>query len=140
MADETHAQLKKLQSEIVYVSDKIEIREMHLNTDLRPTISDYVVVSGERSKIDLSTKEVKNEVAELEKSVEKTVHAYKTVKDQMEQRGTSMMDGSPLINLKKAITKVKEEIIQMNLEICVIQHGIDQETFKQNALFSQIKA
>lgn len=113
---------------------------MHLNTDLRPTIGEYVTVSGERSKIDLSTKEVKSEVTELDRAIEKTVHDYKTVKDQMEQRGTSMMDGSPLINLKKAITKVKEEIIQMNLEICIIQHGIDQETFRQNALFSQIKA
>lgn len=131
--------MKKLQSEIAFVSDKIEIREKHLNVDLKPTISDYMLVSGERTKIDLAIKEVKNDIDELERAMDKTVHAYKMVKDQMEQRGSSMSDGSPLINLKKAIAKIKDEIVQMDLEISVMQHGIDQEIIKQNTLFSQIK-
>lgn len=121
------------------MSDKIEIREKHLNADLKPIINDYKEVSGERAKLDLATKEVKTEIADLEKDMDKTLHAYKTVKEQMEQRGSSMSDGSPLINLKKAIAKIKDEIIQMDLEIGVMQHGIDQEILKQNAMFSQIK-
>lgn len=115
------------------------MREKHLNVDLKPTISDYMLVSGERTKIDLAIKEVKNDINELERAMDKTVHAYKMVKDQMEQRGSSMSDGSPLINLKKAIAKIKDEIVQMDLEISVMQHGIDQEIIKQNTLFSQIK-
>lgn len=128
-----------MQSEIGFVTDKIEVREKHLNVDLKPTISDYMLVSGERAKIDLASKEAKTEIAELEKALDKTMHAYKVVKDQMEQRGTSMSDGSQLISLKKAIAKIKDEIIQMDLEISVMQHGIDQDILKQNTLFSQIK-
>lgn len=139
LADETQAQLKKLQGEIAYVTDKIEIREKHLNIDLKPIISEYMQVSGERTKVDLATKEIKAEINELEKQLDKTVHAYKTVKDQMDQRGTSMSDGSQLINVKKVVAKIKDEIVQMDLEIGVMQHGIDQDILKQNTLFSQIK-
>lgn len=139
LADETQAQLRKLQGEIAYVTDKIEVREKHLNVDLKPTITEYMQVSDEQAKCDLANKEIRTEINEYEKQMDKTVHAYKTVKDQMDQRGTSMSDGSQLINLKKAIAKIKDEIVQMNLEISVMQHGIDQDIIKQNTMFSQIK-
>ena len=47
-----------------------------------------------------------------------------SVKTEMEDRGTSMTDGSPLVNIKKAVSKVKREINNMDVMIGVLQHGL----------------
>lgn len=44
----------------------------------------------------------------------------------------------PLINIKKAIAKIKEEIIEMELEIGVLKHSLDQDIIKQNALYAEL--
>lgn len=139
MSDETLLQLKKVQQDVSFAMDKIDSREKHLNNDLRPLIDQYKTISTNHSQLVSQMKQTKNEINELEKHFEKLNHEYETIKIQMEQRGATMSDGSPFINLKKVITRVKEEIIQMDLEISVMQHGIDHEIIKENAMFAQIK-
>lgn len=139
MSDDSLLQLKKVQQELTFAMDKIESREKHLNNDLRPLIEQYKTISTEQSQLASHMKQTKNEINELERQFEKLNHEYETIKIQMEQRGATMSDGSPFINLKKIIARVKEEIIQMDLEISVMQHGIDHEIVKENALFAQIK-
>lgn len=120
--------------------DKIESREKHLNNDLKPLIDQYKTISTEHAQILAQMKQTKSEINEFEKIYDKLNHEYETIKLQMEQRGATMSDGSPFINLKKAIARIKEEIIQMDLEISVMQHSIDREIVKENALFAMIKS
>lgn len=49
----------------------------------------------------------------------------------------SILSG-PLINIKKSIAKIKEEIIEMELEIGVLKHSLDQDIVKQNALYAEL--
>lgn len=139
MSDDALLQLKKVQQDVTFAMDKIDSREKHLNNDLRPLIEQYKTISTDHSQLVSQTKQTKNEINELEKHFEKLNHEYETIKIQMEQRGATMSDGSPFINLKKVIARVKEEIIQMDLEISVMQHGVDHEILKENAMFAQIK-
>lgn len=119
--------------------DKIESREKHLNHDLRQMIEQYKNVSVEQGSQQQQLKQIQSEVVDFEKQFDRLNHEYETTKIQMEQRGQTMSDGSPFINLKKAIARVKEEIIQMNLEISVMQHSIDRDIIRENAMFSLIK-
>lgn len=119
--------------------DKTESREKHLNNDLRPLIDQYKTISTEHAQLLTQLKQTKTEINEFEKLSDKLNHEYETIKMQMEQRGASMSDGSPFINLKNTIARIKEEIIQMDLEISVMQHSIDREIVKENALFALIK-
>lgn len=120
--------------------DKIESREKHLNNDLRQLIEQYKNISAEQTQQVVQLKQVQSEIVEYEKLFDRLNHEYESTKMQMEQRGQTMSDGSPFINLKKAIARIKEEIIQMNLEISVMQHSIDRDIIKENALFSLIKS
>lgn len=119
--------------------DKIESREKHLNNDLKPLIDQYKTISTEHAQIMSQMQQTKSEIVEFEKRYDKLNHEYETIKLQMEQRGATMSDGSPFISLKKAIARIKEEIIQMDLEIGVMQHSIDREIVKENALFAMTK-
>lgn len=120
--------------------DKIESREKHLNNDLRQLIEQFKGISTGEAQQMAQLKQAQSEIAEFEKLFDKLNHEYENTKIQMEQRGQTMSDGSPFINLKKAITRIKEEIIQMNLEISVMQHSIDRDLIRENALFSLIKS
>ena len=39
----------------------------------------------------------------------------------MDEKGTTMTDSGPLVKIKQAITKVKNELIQMELRIGVVR-------------------
>lgn len=119
--------------------DKIESREKHLNNDLRMLIEQYKSISTEQGHLQAQLKQTQSDKIESEKLFDRMNHEYESIKMQMEQRGQTMSDGSPFINLKKAIGRIKEEIIQMNLEISVMQHSIDRDIIRENALFSLIK-
>lgn len=140
LSDSTQSQLKKIQHDVTFAMDKIESREKHLNNDLRQMIEQYKSISTEQAQQMAQLKQAQTEVAEFEKLFDRLNHEYESTKMQMEQRGQTMSDGSPFINLKKAIARIKEEIIQMNLEISVMQHSIDRDIVRENALFSLIKS
>lgn len=120
--------------------DKIESREKHLNNDLKTLIDQYKAISMEHGQITAHLKQTNSETNEFEKLYDNFNHEYEAIKMQMEQRGATMSDGSPFINLKKTITRMKEEIIQMDLEISVMQYSIDKDIIKENALFAMIKS
>lgn len=140
ISDDTQTQLKKIQHDVTFAMDKIESREKHLNNDLKPLIDQYKTISTEHAQVMAQMKQTKAEINEFEKLYDKLNNEYETTKLQMEQRGATMSDGSPFINLKKAIARIKEEIIQMDLEIGVMQHSIDREIVKENAMFAMIKS
>lgn len=119
--------------------DKIESREKHLNSDLRTLIDQHKSISVEHGQIATQLKQAKSETSEFEKLYDNFNHEYEAIKLQMEQRGATMSDGSPFISLKKTITRMKEEIVQMDLEISVMQYSMDKEMIKENALFAMIK-
>lgn len=137
--------------------EKIESREKHLNNDLSTLIQQYKTVSVEYSQIRNSIKTNDTEKMDSDQQLKKVEHNLENIKIQMEQRGNTMSDGSksfkinvmmkrrktnaflgPLINIKKAIAKIKEEIIDMELEIGVLKHSLDQDIIKQNALYAEL--
>lgn len=139
LSDDTQSQLRKIQQDVTFVMDKIESREKHLNNDLKSMIEQYKSISTEHAQMQTQLEQIQSEILEYEKQYDRMNHEYETIKMQMEQRGATMSDGSPFINLKKAIARIKEEIIQMNLEISVMQHSIDRDIIKENVLFTLIK-
>ena len=61
-----------------------------------------------------------------------------SVKTEMEERGSSMTDGSPLVNIKKAVSRVKREIINMDVMIGVLQHGLMEAGVKDKDNMNKI--
>ncbi|XP_058454524.1 intraflagellar transport protein 57 homolog [Malaya genurostris] len=134
---ETGSQLKKLQADISYVMEKIESREKHLNIDLKDLIDTYKGILVEYNQIDKRIKEKDAEKTEKEHEFSKITNELESIKVQMEQRGNSMTDGSPLINIKKAIFRIKEEISEMDIKIGVMEHALNSEIIKQSAQYAE---
>ena len=52
------------------------------------------------------------------------------IKNEMEERGSSMTDGSPLVSIRKSLARMKSEILGMDVRIGVIEHTILQAGVK----------
>ncbi|XP_059607987.1 intraflagellar transport protein 57 homolog [Phlebotomus argentipes] len=138
-SSDTDSQLKKLQTGIGHVMEKIESREKHLNAELQPLIAQYRTLSVELKQLSSAIAAIDAEKSTKERELAGILGEIETVKMQMEQRGTSMTtDGSPLIAIKKAIVKIREEILQMDLKIGVLDHSLTQEIINHNAQIAEL--
>ena len=55
------------------------------------------------------------------------------VKGEMEERGSSMTDGTPLVNVRKSLARMKQETVNMDVRIGVVQHTLLQAKLKDKS-------
>lgn len=134
---ESVPQLNKLETDIGFVMEKIESRERHLNNELREYLGEYKNLSMELRKIEAALAESEQAKVAADEELFTIMGDLEMTKGQMDQRGTSMADGSPLINIKKAIGKLREEIVQMDLKIGVLDHSLTQDIIRHNAQMTE---
>ncbi|XP_016918539.2 intraflagellar transport protein 57 homolog isoform X2 [Apis cerana] len=117
-------QLDKLHIDISNTLDKIKTRESYLNRQLEPILKEYQIFQDELSKIKEQYRDVSGGVTERTRIFNKLSEELEQVKKEMDERGSSMTDGTPLINIKKTITKMKNEISEMNVRIGVLEYSL----------------
>ncbi|KZC09769.1 PREDICTED: intraflagellar transport protein 57 homolog [Dufourea novaeangliae] len=120
----TKGQLDKLHTDLSNTLDKIKTRESYLNKQLEPALKEYQTLQEELSKIKEQYRDVSGGVTERTRIFNKLSEELEHVKKEMDERGSSMTDGTPLINIKKTITKVKSEISEMNVRIGVLEYSL----------------
>ncbi|XP_076250955.1 intraflagellar transport protein 57 homolog [Rhynchophorus ferrugineus] len=116
----TKMQLEKLYKEVSSTVDKIGNREKYLNRELDGVLDTYRALQDQLSKIKEKYKSISSGVAERNRELNKLNDRVETIKQQMEARGNSMTDGTPLVNIKKSVSKIKAEIIDMDVRIGVL--------------------
>lgn len=137
VSDDAQNQLKKMQSDMIFAMEKIESREKHLNKDLKDLIQEYKMLSIDLTKVNNEIKDNDREKSEMEENLSRLTNELENVKIQMEQRGNSMTDGSPLINIKKAVIRLKEEIAEMDVKIGVLQHTMTNEVIRKQSHYAE---
>ena len=76
-------------------------------------------------------------VTERSRVLSQITDEIETLKSEMEERGSSMTDGSPLVNIRKSLTRMRSEIEDMDVRIGVIQHTLLQAGFKDKESFNR---
>ncbi|XP_057672450.1 intraflagellar transport protein 57 homolog isoform X1 [Diorhabda carinulata] len=114
-------QLEKLHKEITTTLDKINNREKYFNRELESVLEEYRSLQDQLSKLKDTYKSVSTGVAERNRELYQLTEKLESVKRQMEERGSSMTDGTPLVNIKKSVAKVKAEIVDMDVRIGVLE-------------------
>lgn len=122
---------------MIFTMEKIDSREKHLNTDLKEYIQEFKQLSIEMSKMNDEIKENDQEKSEMEDMITKLTNELENVKILMEQRGNSMTDGSPLINIKKAVVRLKEEISELDIKIGVMQHTLTSDIIRKKNHYAE---
>ncbi|KAL6447291.1 hypothetical protein ACFW04_001503 [Cataglyphis niger] len=120
----TKTSLNKIYTDIGNTLDKIKTRETYLNKQLEPSLMEYRSLQEKLSKIKEQYRDVSGGVTERTRVLNKLVEELEHLKKEMDERGSSMTDGTPLINIKKTITKMKNEISEMNIRIGVLEYSL----------------
>lgn len=89
-------QLEKLHKDISSTLDKVSNREKYFNRELETILEEYRSLQDQLSKLKDNYKNVSTGVAERNRELYKLTEKLETVKHQMEERGSSMTDGSKL--------------------------------------------
>ncbi|XP_060542289.1 intraflagellar transport protein 57 homolog isoform X2 [Pantherophis guttatus] len=72
-------------------------------------------------------------VTERTRILSEITEELEKVKQEMEEKGSSMTDGAPLVKIKQALTKLKQETIQMDIRIGVVEHTLLQSKLKEKS-------
>ncbi|XP_070165768.1 intraflagellar transport protein 57 homolog isoform X2 [Polyergus mexicanus] len=120
----TKASLNKIYTDIGNTLDKVKTRETFLNKQLEPSLTEYRSLQEKLSKIKEQYRDVSGGVTERTRVLNKLVEELEHLKREMDERGSSMTDGTPLINIKKTITKMRNEISEMNIRIGVLEYSL----------------
>ncbi|NXQ03504.1 IFT57 protein, partial [Vidua macroura] len=121
--------LDKLHNEISRTLEKINSREKYINNQLEHLVQEYRSAQALLSEVLLIFC-----CCLLQKKISfKITEALEKVKQETEEKGSSMTDGAPLVKIKQALTKLRQETIQMDIQIGVMEHTLLQSKLKEKS-------
>jgi len=122
-----------LQAEIAKTLEKISSREKYMNSQLESQLNEYRQLSQTLAQTKEQYKQVSGGVTERSRLLAQITDDIETAKTEMEERGSSMTDGSPLVNIRKSLARVKAEITGMDVRIGVVEHTLLQARMKDRS-------
>ncbi|XP_069769404.1 intraflagellar transport protein 57 homolog [Narcine bancroftii] len=130
---ETKSYLDKLQDDISRTLEKVNSREKYINNQLENLIQDFRAAQAQLSEAKDRYQRGSGGVTERTKLLSEISEELEKVKQDMEEKGSSMTDGTPLVKIKQALTKLKQEITQMDIQIGVVEHTLLQAKLKEKS-------
>lgn len=129
----TEKQLDGLHSEITRSLEKIGSREKYLNGQLEPLLLEYRNLQNVAAESREQYRQVSSKLVEKSHELSHISDELDRVKHEMEERGSSMTDGTPLVNVRKALTRVRHEITAMDVRIGVVEQKLLQAKLKDKS-------
>ena len=127
----TKESLKRIEREVSEVIEKITKRESHYNRNCDNLVSKYREVQDQLNEKQADYSKNSGHITELTNELAQVSDELENVKTQMDERGQGMTDTSPLLNIKKALSRLKTEGKQMELQIGAVEHALLQVNKKQ---------
>ena len=78
-------------------------------------------------------KQVSGGVTERSRHLAQLADELEAVKAEMEERGSAMTDGTPLVNIRRSLTRMKQEVTAMNVRIGVVEHTVLQAKLRDKS-------
>ncbi|XP_068925906.1 intraflagellar transport protein 57 homolog isoform X2 [Petaurus breviceps papuanus] len=130
---ETKGFLDKLQNEISRNLEKISSREKYINNQLEHLLQEYRAAQAQLSEVRERYQQASGGVTERTRILSEITEELEKVKQELEEKGSSMTDGAPLVKIKQSLTKLKQETVQMNIRIGVVEHTLLQAKLKEKS-------
>jgi len=77
--------------------------------------------------------QVSGGVTERSRALAQIADDLEAVKGEMEERGSSMTDGTPLVNVRRALTRMKQEVTAMDVRVGVLEHTLLQAKLRDKS-------
>eukprot|EP00057_Strongylocentrotus_purpuratus_P013718 XP_011668192.1 PREDICTED: intraflagellar transport protein 57 homolog isoform X2 [Strongylocentrotus purpuratus] len=127
---ETKGYLDKLHKEITRTLEKIGSREKYINNQLEHLLQDFRGTQDGLAEVKEQYRQASGGVTERTRQLAEVTEELERIKQEMEERGSSMTDGSPLVKIKQALQRLKNEVIQMDVRVGVVEQNRLQAKLK----------
>ncbi|XP_030833864.1 intraflagellar transport protein 57 homolog isoform X1 [Strongylocentrotus purpuratus] len=127
---ETKGYLDKLHKEITRTLEKIGSREKYINNQLEHLLQDFRGTQDGLAEVKEQYRQASGGVTERTRQLAEVTEELERIKQEMEERGSSMTDGSPLVKIKQALQRLKNEVIQMDVRVGVVEQNLLQAKLK----------
>merc|ERR1711971_491614 len=108
----------------------ITSREKYINNQLEQPLSSFKQLSQQLAQAKEQYRQVSGGGVERSRLLGQLTDELETVKAEMEERGSSMTDGSPLVSIRRSLARVRSEITGMDVRIGVVEHSLLQGRMK----------
>jgi len=122
----TKPRLDRLEKNLSKALDTVESRQKYMNSNLESLLGDLRSAQDNLAERESSYEKVSGGLSRKTEELGQTTNNLDQVKRAMEERGTSMTDGAPLVKLKQALNRVTQEISDMRLQSAVLEHQLTQ--------------
>ncbi|KAM9322063.1 intraflagellar transport protein 57 homolog [Pholidichthys leucotaenia] len=130
---EAKSYLDKLQDDIGKTLEKVSSREKYINNQLESQIHEYRNAQAKLGEARERYQEASGRVTEETRVLAEISEELEKVKQEMEEKGSSMSDGAPVVKIRQSLTKLKQEIVQMDVRIGVVEHTLLQAKLREKS-------
>nr|VZI35394.1 unnamed protein product [Spirometra erinaceieuropaei] len=122
--NESKGYLLRLHEDLSRSLDKIGSREKYINSQVDQLLTEYRCAQDRLCEVKEKYRQASGGITERSKVLGDLTDELERVKQEMDQRGSSMTDGSPVVRIKQAIQRLKAEITAMDIRTGVLEHTL----------------
>lgn len=122
----TKSSLHKMISSISKDMEKVASREKYIQDQFEPLINEYISIKKRLEELNESYKVASSGVTSKSKILSDISDELESIKAEMEERGSTMTDGAPLVSLRKGLANLRSEVTSLDIRIGVAAHTILQ--------------
>jgi estrogen-related receptor beta like 1 len=131
--------LGRLMKDISSNMEKVVSREEYLQHQFEPILSEYIGLRSQRNAVLSDYERASSGITDKSAVLSSISDELESLKTEMEERGSSMTDGTPLVSLRKALQRIKNEVTTIDVRIGVATHTILQANLKDSLLQNYIE-
>merc|ERR1712157_414350 len=125
------AQLDKLQKELSGNLDRIRSKEAFINTQFEHRALDFREQQEELNRVQTQYTELNEVVMNLQIELKNVAEELEVVKNDMEERSSTVTDTAPIVKMKDAFKKLRSDTRQLEVRIGVVSHTLMQAKLRQ---------
>jgi len=128
---EAKAQLEKLSRELSGALSRIRDKENFINTQFDQRALDYRHQQEELTTVQAQYTQLNEVVMNLQIELKNVSEELEVVKNDMEDRSSTVTDTAPIVKMKDAFKKLRADTRQLEVRIGVVSHTLMQSKLRQ---------
>jgi len=132
LAPETYAMLDRLAEDMERTLQAVRKSEAKLNSQCKEQVDEYTSKQEKLQEVQDVYNAKSEAISELTNTLSQVSDELAGTKGRMDERGNSMTDTSPLIKIKTALTRLKDERKAMDIRIGVVTHTLIAKKLKND--------
>jgi len=128
------ATLEKIEKEVSETLDMVSKIEKKLNSQCEQDIAEYAAKQEDFTAKQEDYNKNSEGINKLQNELATVTEELQGIKGRMDERGSAMTDTSPVVKIKTALSKIKQEARSMEVRIGVVSHTLVLKRLSSNGL------